>query len=327
MICDPDMPAKAMAGRTDDIRACIGCNQACIGHFQLGLSISCIQHPETGRELQYGEVRRAERPRRIAVIGGGPAGLKAAAVAAERGHAVDLYERDVHFGGQTHLAQLLPHRAEFGGIIGNLVSEANRAGARLHNRRDMSLDDIRNTGAEAIILACGSRPHLPDVEIGESIEIVHASEILDGSRTTGNRVVVYDWLADWTGVGIAERLAQEGAHVRLAVNGICAAANIQNYIRDEANARLFRLGIEVLPWMRLYGAEDRTAYFLHTAAQEAVVLENVDTLVLACPNRPSDELADGVRALGLELHLIGDCLAPRTAEEAVYEGLKAGLAV
>jgi hypothetical protein len=191
----------------------------------------------------------------------------------------------------------------------------------------MSLEAIRDSGSEAIILASGSRALMPEIEIGPGIEIAHASEILDGVKKTGNRVVIYDWLADWIGAGIAERLAQDGAHVRLAVNGVCAAASIQNYIRDEANARLFRLGVEVLPWMRLYGAEDRTAYFLHTAAQEAVILEDVDTLVLACPNSPADELADGIRSLGLELHMIGDCLAPRTAEEAVYEGLKAGLAV
>ena len=86
MICDPEMPNKARRGAADDIRACIGCNQACIGHFQLGLPISCIQHPETGRELLFERKPRAARPRRIMVVGGGPAGLKAAAVAAERGH-------------------------------------------------------------------------------------------------------------------------------------------------------------------------------------------------------------------------------------------------
>ena len=153
------------------------------------------------------------------------------------------------------------------------------------------------------------------------------AEILDGSKRAGDRVVIYDWLADWIGVGIAEQLAARGAMSASRSTASCAAISIQNYIRDEAIARLFRLGVEILPFMRLYGAEDRTAYFLHTAAQEAVVLEDVDTLVLACPNRPVDELADDIRKRGIELHMIGDCLAPRTAEEAVYEGLKAAMAV
>ena len=86
MICDPRMPAKARADRVDDIRACIGCNQACIGHAQLGLPISCIQYPESGRELRFGEKSRTTTPRRVLVVGGGPAGMKAASVAAELEH-------------------------------------------------------------------------------------------------------------------------------------------------------------------------------------------------------------------------------------------------
>ena len=326
MICDPEMPNKARAGATDDIRACIGCNQACIGHFQLGLPISCIQHPETGRELKFGAKPRVARSRRIMVVGGGPAGLKAAAVAAERGHQVDLHERDGQLGGQARLAQLRPTRAEFGGIITNLTREAERHGARLHRRSAVTLEMIARDKPDAVILATGSRPHLPPME-GEARQLVQYTEVITGAVKTGARVVIYDWHGDWIAAGTAEKLAGEGAHVRLAVNAACAAANAQTYIRFETVARLHRAGVEVLPWLRLYGADDRTAYFIHTPSREAVVLEDVDTLVLSTPNHPVDDLSDALAARGIEHHLIGDCLTPRTAEEAVYEGLKAGMAV
>src|SRR5262249_14072071 len=121
MICDPEMPAKTAAVRLDDIRACIACNQACIGHFHLGYAISCIQHPETGRELEYGALKPAVRRKRVVVAGGGPGGMKAAAVAAARGHDVTLYEASARLGGQALLAQQLPGRAEFGGIVTHLT--------------------------------------------------------------------------------------------------------------------------------------------------------------------------------------------------------------
>jgi NADPH-dependent 2,4-dienoyl-CoA reductase/sulfur reductase-like enzyme len=326
MICDPEMPNKARRGAADDIRACIGCNQACIGHFQLGLPISCIQHPETGRELLFEKKPRAARPRRIMVVGGGPAGLKAAAVAAERGHHVTLHERDGLFGGQARLAQLLPTRAEFGGIVNNLSREAERHGAVLRTRSEVTADMLAAERPDAVILATGSRPHLPPIE-GEAAQLLQYTDVIGGTARTGARVVIYDWHGDWIGAGLAEKLASEGAQVRLAVNAMCAAANVQTYIRFEIVARLHRLGVDVLPWMRLYGADGRTAYFVHTASREAVVLEDVDTLVLSTPNHPCDELVRTLTQMNIEHHLIGDCLTPRTAEEAVYEGLKAGLAV
>ena len=326
MIADPEMPNKAKAGKTDDIRACIGCNQACIGHFQLGLSISCIQYPETGREIDYANKPRASARRRILVVGGGPAGLKAAAVAAERGHEVHLHEREAQTGGQARLAQLLPTRAEFGGIVTNLTAEAERHGAIIHRRSEVTRALLAREKPDAVILATGSRPHMPRLE-GEAAQIVHAADILAGRATTGSRVVVYDWMGDWAGSGIAERLAAEGAHVRLAVNHHCASANIQTYVRFEQVARLHRLGVEVHPWLRLYGGDGRTAYFIHTPSREAVVMEDVDTLVLNVPNLQEDGLVADLEALGIPYQLAGDALSPRTAEEAVYEGMLAGIAV
>jgi hypothetical protein len=111
------------------------------------------------------------------------------------------------------------------------------------------------------------------------------------------------------------------------VNHHCASASIQTYTRFEQIARLHRLGVEVHPWLRLYGGDGRTAYFIHTPSREAVVMEDVDTIVLNTPNLQEDGLTGVLQSLGIAHHLIGDALSPRTAEEAVYEGMMAGLAV
>ncbi|MDP6708738.1 MAG: FAD-dependent oxidoreductase [Alphaproteobacteria bacterium] len=322
LISDPELPAKAAAGRLDDIRACIGCNQACIGHMQLGHSISCIQRPETGRELIYGARRPAPARRRVLVAGGGPGGLKAAAVAAERGHEVSLYEAGPQLGGQVLLAQLLPERAEFGGLVTNLAREAELAGVDVRLNTAVTPELVREAAPDVVILATGARPRRPEIEGQAEAHIVDAWQVLRGEANPGSRVVIADWRADWVGLGLAQKLALDGCGVRLLVNGRMAGQTIQNYTRDHWIGTLHRLGVEIVTEARLYGADADSVYAQHTVSGAPMVFEDTDTLVLALGHEPESDLAEALADWAGELHLIGDCLAPRTAEEAVLDGLR-----
>lgn len=324
MISDPDMPKKAKAGRLDDIRACIACNQACIGHMLRGFPISCIQHPETGRELEFRDLRPIATPRRIVVVGGGPGGMKAAAIAAERGHDVTLYESSSRLGGQANLAQILPGRAEFGGIITNLKRELHAAGVNILTGKPVNRRLIDDLQPNAVIVATGATPYLPEIDGAEDAHILNAWQVILGQGNPGADVVVADWRCDWVGMGVAEKLARDGCRVRLAVNGITAGQMIPQYVRDKWLGDLHRLGVEVIPYTRLYGADGDTVYLQQTTSGEAILCEGVDTLVTAYGHKSSTSLEAGLEDWVGDVHVIGDCLAPRTAEEAVLEGLRAG---
>ena len=248
-IADPDMAAKARAGHIDDIRACIACNQACIGHMQAGHGISCIQHPETGRELDYAVKYPAKAPGTVVVAGGGPAGMKAAAVAAERGHRVILAEQSRRLGGQVLLAQELPGRAEFGGIVTNLQSEMARHAVEVKLNTRMTRRTLEEWAADTVIVATGARPLAPDIETDDQIAVLDAWQVIRGERPVGSRVVIADWRCDWTGMGLAEKFAREGCHVTLAVNGTMPGQMIQMYVRDRWAGELNRLGVDVIAYV------------------------------------------------------------------------------
>lgn len=324
MIADPRMPAKARSGAADTIRACVACNQACIGHMLNGYPISCIQHPESGRELEFGALGPAKTCRKVMVVGGGPAGLKAAAIAAGRGHDVTLCEASPSLGGQINLAQILPGRAEFGGITQNLAREAREAGVDIRLRAKVTHDMIVATAPDALILATGAKPYAPPIPDADEAHIVSAWQVLKGEANPGTRVAIADWRCDWIGLGLAERLARDGCHVRLAVNGMTAGQTIPQYARDRWLGDLHKLGVEIIPYARLYGADRDNAYFQHTLSGEPLILENVETVVTSLGHQPVSDLAQDLHEWPGELHVIGDALSPRSVEEAVLEGLRIG---
>ncbi|WP_181763494.1 FAD-dependent oxidoreductase [Mesorhizobium sp. B2-4-15] len=327
MICDPRFVAKVREGRVDDIRACIACDQACIGHFQRGYSVSCIQFPESGRELTLGAYSMADRAKRVIVAGGGPAGMKAASVAAMRGHHVVLCEASGYLGGQAVLASRVSGRAEFGGIITNLAREVELAGVTVRLRQKVTRDFIEREGADAVVLATGATPRLPPLERIEGIDHITAHEVIAGTAKAGQRVLIADITCDWVGVGAALQLAANGHDVTIAVVGVQPGETLPAYVRDKAAARLFEAGVMIINYARLYGAEGNTVYLEHVAALKPILVEGVDTLVICHGGQADRELEREIAALPIERHIVGDCLTPRTAEEAVLEGLKAAVAL
>lgn len=225
------------------------------------------------------------------------------------------------------LAEQLPDRQEFGGATSNLLWEAERAGVEIVTKTTVDMALVREGQPDVVIVATGARPRHPEIEALGSPVILDAWQVIRGAELPDGRIVVADWNGDWVGAGVATMLARRGRHrVVLAVDGYQACGSLQQYVKDAHLTALARAKVDVVPLMRLFGADDDAVYLQHVLTKEPVVIEQVSGLVLAEGHEPVDDLLLALAALGPgapEVIGIGDCLAPRSVEEAVLEGLVA----
>lgn len=326
LIADPEFVNKMAEGRIDDIRACVGCNQACVGHRLAHFPVSCIQNPYSGREQHLPPAAPARRTRRVVVIGGGPAGMRAAVTAATRGHAVTLLEQSARLGGQVNLAEALPGRAEFGGVTSNLRRELETSAVDVRLATPADTELLRELAPDSVVVATGATTRLPEVEV-DGTDMVDAWSVIRGEARVGKNVVIADWSCDWNGLGVAERLARDGHHVRLLSGGSVAGESIQAIVRDHWIGVLHGLGVEMTPYAHFFGAMDGSAFFQHMSSGEAIVCDAVDTVVTCYAAQVRRDCDPLLALLDCDVIRVGDALAPRTVEEAVLDGLRAGLAI
>ena len=327
-IADPDFVAKARSGHVDDTRLCLSCNQECVGRMGLNRWLGCIENPGTGRESQGVGVPRSVTVRRnVLIVGAGPAGMQAAVAAARNGHCVTVLERDAEPGGQVRLAASVPSRAEFGDLVRNQSHEARRLGVTFEFGIQADVAEVQRRGADVVVIAAGSRPDRPWWAPGDAEWIVDVRDVLEGRAHPEGRVLVLDELGFHQATSVAELLAGRGAEVEVVTPGMVVGQDLGITLDMEnwwirATAAGIVQSTELVPM----GVEDHAVSFQHypTGRMER---REVDWVVLAVPPQPCDDLYVALRATGVRVERVGDCVAPRRAHAAVVDGERVGAAI
>jgi 2,4-dienoyl-CoA reductase-like NADH-dependent reductase (Old Yellow Enzyme family)/thioredoxin reductase len=328
LIVDPEMPNKAMGEDLQSIDACLGCLQACIGHYHKGLTIGCVQNPMAGREAQLLPlIQRSRTKQRVVVIGAGPAGLQAALTADAQGHDVTLVDQNEAIGGLLRTMRRAPMRQELAEtMLDNYSRKLSQSGVTIQLGRKISPEDILELEPDAIICAVGSRPYLPNVEGIHDPRVMPVDDLFSGNpKPVGHRVLVFDFAGDWPGMEAAIFLAEKGHNVTLISSKLHIGQEVHQYLRNEYLKKLYQLKVDLRPHYDFGGIHNDRVIIRNLFSYDTEAVEDWDTVVLSLGRVPNVELYEQVKGMAPFVRQIGDCLAPRTLEEATYEGMISAL--
>ncbi|MBI1818244.1 MAG: FAD-dependent oxidoreductase [Deltaproteobacteria bacterium] len=333
LIADPEWPNKARAGAAQTIRRCTGSNQGCYGNLTQSLPITCVTNPAVGRDAEFGlgTLRPATQPKRVVVIGGGPGGLEAAWVAAARGHRVTLLERSAQLGGKIRLAQKLPGRAELADFADWRVGECERRGVDIQLNTNATAESVLALKADAVVVATGGRATklgtskffpMPVAGSEQDFVIDHEQALL-AADTLGDRIIIFDAVGHIEAIGLGELLASRGANVTV-VTTLPMPINLDRETMGYALPRAVRAGMRWRPNTALGMIGDHAVTLVDTLSRQLEQIERVDTVVIRTNGLPNDELYFALKDQVPEVIRIGDAVAVRLADRAIFDGHMAG---
>lgn len=354
-IADPHLVNKIRNGQELQIKQCVGANY-CIDRQYMGMDVLCIQNAATSRErtMPHIIVRSGKKPKKIIVVGGGPAGLEAARVSRERGNEVILFEKNSEVGGQVNLAAKVPQRDQMGGIIRWFALEIKRLGVDLRLGKEANSQTIRNEKPDIVILANGGRPNvyqIPEWNYSKGW-CVASWDILNAKIELQKNVLIYDSPAQHAGAGIADFVASKGSQVELVTTETKVAEDVGGTTFPIFYRRLYAQQVVFTPnfWLNKVDQEGdkiiatlKNEYTEHLEEREVdqVIIENgivpnedlyyelkeesinkgitdINELYAAKPQSCLDKLNEGKFCL----FRIGDCISMHNIHGAIYDGLR-----
>jgi len=346
-LADPAFVKKVESGRPDLINICIACNQACLDHYFTDQVISCLVNPRAAREGEFSDLP-AERSKRIAVVGGGVAGISAALEAGNRGHDVTLYEAGPEIGGQFTLAARVPGKEDYGRAIESFKRQLDEAGVHVHTGQRISSEALCRENFDDVIVSTGVAPRLLDIPGADDPRVVGYTSILDGSVKTGQRVVVIG--AGGIGHDVALFVALGDGHEpqsvadfedRWGVKGSPHPHPAQRTVTmvkrspghfgrtlGKSTGWILRkelkdLGVRQIGEARYLKID---AEGLHIQVQDEVKIIPADTIVVCAGQESVRGLADELEARGQSVHVIGGAkrAGELDAKRAMFEGTLVG---
>jgi 2,4-dienoyl-CoA reductase (NADPH2) len=362
LLADPELPNKVRAGNTRDVRRCISCEN-CIDAMEIQFALECAVNPRTGREIELAPTR-AKEPKRVVIVGGGPGGLEAARVAAQRGHRVTIYERNQYLGGALVMAATV--HAENQPFLDYLLREIERLKVGVSLGQALSADDVVALEPDAVIVATGGRvvaPKIPGDDLshvltGTELRQLLAGQASDatnaklpawqriGARALGESIqhfmrprllrrVTRHWLplgrrvaiigADLAAIELAEFLAARGRHVNLLETGDMIAPEVGLKRRDEHMLALDRAKVAVNTGVTIDRIErDGVVLLLESGGQRVVPADHV---IMAGEVEADTRLFDALEGRVTERHAVGDCTGLGLIRKAALEGARAACAI